>query len=166
MRTHPLRVASGTREPVRETGAAQHPDGDVSLVPPVVVEHLTKRFGSITAVDDLTFSVQRGEVCGLLGPNGAGKTTTLRMLVGLVRADAGAIGLLGAPIVPGRLHPHLGRVGVLIEQAAFVPHLSGRTNLRLWWEAGGGRLEITTRRAACSTWPRTVGSSSRQWCSR
>ena len=53
----------------------------------VSVEHLSKRFGSLLAVDDLTFALEPGTVTGFLGPNGAGKTTTLRMLLGLVRAN-------------------------------------------------------------------------------
>jgi ABC-2 type transport system ATP-binding protein len=55
----------------------------------IAVEHLTKRFGEVVAVDDLTFSVEPGQVCGLLGPNGAGKSTTLRVLVGLERPARG-----------------------------------------------------------------------------
>jgi ABC-2 type transport system ATP-binding protein len=81
--------------------------------------------------------VEAGTVCGLLGPNGAGKTTALRMLVGLVHPSAGEAQLFGARVRPGSRT--LARVGTMIEQAAFVPHLSGRTNLRLWWEAGGTR---------------------------
>ena len=77
-------------------------------------------------------------MCGLLGPNGAGKTTTLRVLMGLERPSAGTVRLFGTPVRPGS--PALARVGALIEEAAFVPHLSGLTNLRLWWEAGGGHL--------------------------
>lgn len=88
---------------------------------------LTKRFGGrVTAVDQLDLLVHRGETYGLLGPNGAGKTTTIRMLLGLVRADAGLIRVLGRP--PG--HPAgLRRVGAMGE-TAFYPFLSGRDNLR------------------------------------
>ncbi len=102
------------------------------------VSHLSKAFGTIPAVEDLSFAVRAGEVCGLLGPNGAGKTTTLRMLVGLIAPNAGQASLFGVTVGPGCAE--LARVGVMVEQAAFVPHLSGMTNLRLWWEAGGGRL--------------------------
>jgi ABC-2 type transport system ATP-binding protein len=55
----------------------------------VRVEHLSKRFGDVLAVDNLTFALHRGTVTGFLGPNGAGKTTTLRMLLGLVQPTAG-----------------------------------------------------------------------------
>jgi ABC-2 type transport system ATP-binding protein len=106
--------------------------------PIVAVEHLWKKFGDVSAVEDLSFTVERGQVCGLLGPNGAGKTTTLRVLTGLERPSRGVTRLFGTRVVPGCRE--LARVGAMVEQAAFVPHLSGMTNLRLWWEAGGGRL--------------------------
>jgi len=107
-----------------------------SSAPVIAVRGLSKRFSaSVLAVDDLTFTVERGQVCGMLGPNGAGKTTTLRMLVGLIRPTGGDATLFGERVRPGL--PSLARVGTLIEGAAFVPHLRGITNLRLWWEAGG-----------------------------
>ena len=111
--------------------------GDAPPSAPVIaVRGLSKRFSaSVLAVDDLTFTVERGQVCGMLGPNGAGKTTTLRMLVGLIRPTGGDATLFGERVRPGL--PSLARVGTLIEGAAFVPHLRGITNLRLWWEAGG-----------------------------
>jgi ABC-2 type transport system ATP-binding protein len=104
----------------------------------VEVEGLTKAFpNGVRAVDTLDFAVERGQVWGLLGPNGAGKTTCLRMLLGLIRPTAGTARLFGAPVHSSA--PELRRVGALIETAAFVPHLTGMTNLRLWWEAGGAR---------------------------
>ena len=63
----------------------------------LAVHGLTKRFGQLTAVDDLSFDVQPGTITGFLGPNGAGKTTTLRMLLGLVRPTAGSAVVAGAP---------------------------------------------------------------------
>jgi len=105
----------------------------------VDIRGLSKRFrGGVLAVDDLSFQVQPGQVCGLLGPNGAGKTTCLRVLLGLVYPTSGEARLLGEPVRPGT--PVLRRVGALIESAAFVPHLSGMLNLKLWWESGGQRL--------------------------
>lgn len=62
-------------------------------VPGLAVEHLTRRFGKLTAVNDLSFNAARGSILGLLGPNGAGKTTTLLCLAGLLRPDAGVIHL-------------------------------------------------------------------------
>ncbi len=107
--------------------------------PVIAVAGLTKRFGPVLAVDGLDFSVDEGQVCGLLGPNGAGKSTTLRVLVGLVFADAGQVRLLGRPVRPG--DAVLARAGTMIEESAFAPYLSGARNLRLWWEAGGRRWE-------------------------
>jgi ABC-2 type transport system ATP-binding protein len=97
--------------------------------------NLSKHFGGVQAVRDLSFRVERGEVCGLLGPNGAGKTTTVRMMVGLIRPDSGTASLLGEPMRPGS--PVLRRVGLLVEKPAFVPYLSGLRNLKLHWGAGG-----------------------------
>lgn len=101
---------------------------------PVILDHVTKHFGEVRAVNDLSFKVEAGHVVGLLGPNGAGKTTALRMLVGLVHPDAGHVTLFGEEVRPGT--PALGKVGALIEGPAFVPHLSGLKNLDLYWKAG------------------------------
>ena len=89
---------------------------------------LTKRYGQITAVDDLRLRVRPGEVYGFLGPNGAGKTTTLRMLLGLIEPTSGEITMLGS-----HEHPRhsLRMVGSMIETPAFYPFLSGRDNLRM-----------------------------------
>jgi ABC-2 type transport system ATP-binding protein len=103
----------------------------------VTVDAVVKRFGDVLAVDHLSFSVPRGEVCGLLGPNGAGKTTVLRMLTGLEHPSSGRTRLFGTVVGPGC--PELLRVGALVEQAAFVPHLTGMANLKLWWRANGAR---------------------------
>jgi ABC-2 type transport system ATP-binding protein len=107
--------------------------------PVVRVAGLAKQYGEgVLAVDDLSFSVDQGQICGLLGPNGAGKTTCLRMLLGLVRPTRGEAFLFGERVTFGA--PALARVGALIETAAFVPHLSGLKNLELWWRAGGAPL--------------------------
>jgi ABC-2 type transport system ATP-binding protein len=90
---------------------------------------LVKRYGSQPALQGLDLTVPRGVVYGFLGPNGSGKTTTLRILVGLMRPDAGQILLLGQPF-HGRERERLWRVGSLIEQPAFYPYLSARDNLR------------------------------------
>jgi ABC-2 type transport system ATP-binding protein len=104
--------------------------------PVISVAGLTKRFSSdVVAVDDLTFGVLRGQVCGLLGPNGAGKTTTLRVLLGLVHPTEGSVSIFGVRIEPGVRE--LARVGTIIEQAAFVPYVSGMRNLKWWWTAAG-----------------------------
>jgi ABC-2 type transport system ATP-binding protein len=111
---------------------------DDAATPVVEIVGLSKRFGAgVLAVDDLSFRVGRGQVCGLLGPNGAGKTTCLRLLLGLIRPSSGESRLFGHKVRPGA--EHLRQVGALIETAAFVPHLSGMRNLRIWWESGGAR---------------------------
>lgn len=90
---------------------------------------LTRRFGSQLAVDEVNLVVPRGSVYGFLGPNGSGKTTTIRMLLGLLRPNAGSISLLGRDI-PDRLADVLPYVGAMIEGPAFQPYLSGYANLR------------------------------------
>jgi len=103
---------------------------------------LTKRYGTLTAVDRLTLGVRRGEVYGFLGPNGAGKTTTLRMLVGLVRPTSGSATILGAR--PGS-PDGLARIGALIEAPGFYPFLSARDNLRVMaMHAGSGAERVDT----------------------
>jgi ABC-2 type transport system ATP-binding protein len=100
------------------------------VAPAVRIEHLTKRLrNGIVAVDDLTLTVEAGQVLGLVGPNGSGKTITLKVLLGLVRPTSGAVSVFGEPMRPGARV--LGRVGALVDGPGFVPHLSGRTNLDL-----------------------------------
>lgn len=91
----------------------------------VTVEHLGKRFGSVVAVDDLTFHLEAGSVTGFLGPNGAGKTTTLRMLLGLVRPTSGRALVFGSPYCEATA----AKVGAVLEAADFHPGRSGREHL-------------------------------------
>jgi ABC-2 type transport system ATP-binding protein len=107
----------------------------MTSTPAIEAIGLSKWFGEVHAVQDLSFVVETGQVCGLLGPNGAGKTTTVRMLVGLIRANEGRGRLLGEDVRPSA--PVLRRVGLLVEKPAFVPYLSGMRNLQLHWAAGG-----------------------------
>jgi ABC-2 type transport system ATP-binding protein len=99
------------------------------------VEHLTKRFGKVLAVDDVSFSIQPGTITGFLGPNGAGKTTTLRMLVGLVRPTRGTARVLGGPYRD--LARPWTRVGALLDASGFHPGRSGRNALRVVARASG-----------------------------
>ena len=108
----------------------------------IETQGLTKRYGTLTAVDRLTLGVRRGEVYGFLGPNGAGKTTTLRMLVGLVRPTSGSATILGAR--PGS-PDGLACIGALIEAPGFYPFLSARDNLRVMaMHAGTGAERVDT----------------------
>ncbi|MGC4110589.1 MAG: ABC transporter ATP-binding protein [Nocardioides sp.] len=91
---------------------------------------LTKRYGRISAVDDLDLVVDEGDIYGFLGPNGSGKTTTVRMLLGLVLATSGTIEVLGKPM-PARSREVLPQVGALVESPAAYAGHSGRTNLAL-----------------------------------
>ena len=103
---------------------------------PLEITGLTKRYrdGQL-AVDDLSVRVERGQILGLLGPNGAGKTTTLRALMGLLHPDAGTITIFGHQVHAGS--PALSRLGSFVEGPGFLPHLSGRANLELYWRATG-----------------------------
>jgi len=101
----------------------------------IVVSGLTKKFGNVVAVQDLSFTAEPGHVTGFLGPNGAGKSTTLRMLAGLVTPDAGVATVGGRPYAespaPGRL------AGVVLEPDGFHPGRRGRDHLRVYCTASG-----------------------------
>jgi ABC-2 type transport system ATP-binding protein len=92
--------------------------------------HLTRYFGNLAAVNRVGLQVPGGSVYGFLGPNGAGKSTTIRLLLGLLRPDDGAVKLFGHPF-----HQHrtaiLRRVGALVETPSLYPHLTGRENLEV-----------------------------------
>ena len=92
------------------------------------------RKGRHVAVQGLDLDVPLGGVHGFLGPNGSGKTTTIRMLLGLIRADAGTMSIFGQE-VPKHLPEVVGRVGAIVESPKFFPAFSGRKNLRLLAEA-------------------------------
>ena len=91
--------------------------------PPLEVRGLTKRFGSTTAVDDLSFSVEPGCITGFLGPNGAGKTTTLRTLLGLIRPSSGEALVTGVPY--RKLGGPIRTVGAVLEASSYHPGRSG-----------------------------------------
>jgi ABC-2 type transport system ATP-binding protein len=101
-----------------------------SATPAIETSGVTKRFGARTAVDGVELLVPRGSAFGFLGPNGAGKTTMIRMLLGLTRASAGQMRVLGHP-VPADRAAALQRVGAIVEDPRFHNHLSGRENLRI-----------------------------------
>jgi ABC-2 type transport system ATP-binding protein len=101
----------------------------------IVVAGLTKTFGRVTAVRELSFTVEPGAVTGFLGPNGAGKTTTLRMLLGLVAADAGEASIGGRRYAALPAPP--GVVGAVLESTGFHPARSGRNHLRVYCSVNG-----------------------------
>jgi ABC-2 type transport system ATP-binding protein len=101
----------------------------------VEVKDLTKQFGSLTAVDHLSFSVEPGRITGFLGPNGAGKTTTLRMLLGLVRPTSGTATIGGQTYIHLRSPQHV--VGAALEATNFHPGRSGRNHLRVMADTAG-----------------------------
>ena len=101
----------------------------------ITVEGLTKRFGEVVAVDDLSFEVDQGTVVGFRGPNGAGKTTTLRTLLGLVTPTAGSARIDGKPY--RELADPIRHVGAVLEASSFHPGRSARNHLRVVATAAG-----------------------------
>lgn len=98
---------------------------------------LTKKFGTLVAVNNLNLELRRGEVFGFLGPNGAGKSTTVGMILGLIAPTSGSIELFGTKL-DGHSWPLMRRVGAIIEEPAFYPYLSGRDNLEALSRSIGG----------------------------
>ncbi|MET8881512.1 alpha/beta fold hydrolase [Streptomyces rubiginosohelvolus] len=136
-----LVIAAALLITARRRTATPAPDPELADVP-LQITGLSKKYAKSVdryAVRELSFSVEKGQVLGLLGPNGAGKTTTLRMLMGLITPDEGEIRVFGQAIRPGA--PVLSRVGAFVEGAGFLPHLSGRANLDLYWQATGRPAE-------------------------
>jgi ABC-2 type transport system ATP-binding protein len=111
-----------------------HARRSLAAMAAIEIRGLSRWFGSVQAVRDLTFEVSAGRVTGFIGPNGAGKSTTLRMLLGLVHADS------GEGTFDGRLYGELDRpsthVGAVLEEASFHPGRSGRNHLRVLAAAG------------------------------
>ena len=101
----------------------------------VIIEHLTKRYGDHTVVDDLSFSVAPGRVTGFLGPNGSGKSTTMKMMLDLASADRGRATIGGQRYRD--LDDPARTVGAMIESDAFHPGRSGRNHLRVLADATG-----------------------------
>ena len=100
----------------------------------VDVENVSKSFGPVKALDGVSLKVKRGEIYGLLGPNGAGKTTLIRMLVGLLEAQAGTVTVLGRRMPDVDVLRH---VGYMTQQAALYPGLSVEENVRFFAAING-----------------------------
>jgi ABC-2 type transport system ATP-binding protein len=105
------------------------------------IDALSKRYGAVTAVDDLTFTAQPGQVTGFLGPNGAGKTTTMRILVGLVRPTGGRATVDG--VAYAALPDPMGTVGAVLDNTGFLSGRTARNHLRVVaLEAGVPRQRV------------------------
>ena len=107
------------------------------------VEHLKKHFGNFVAVDDLSFSVQQGEVYGFLGQNGAGKSTTIRMLLSLIAPTSGSIQLFGKSITAHR-EAILNQMGAVVEKPDLYKYLTGYENLSLFAKMSGKHISKET----------------------
>jgi ABC-2 type transport system ATP-binding protein len=131
---------------------------------------LGKRYGPVTAVDDVDLRVEPGDIYALLGLNGAGKTTTIRMLLGMVRPSTGKVSLFGTPVGPAQ-RGLWARVGYLVETPAAYPELTVRQNLELVRRLRGlpdrhavdqviDRLDLTAY-AERRTWSLSLGNAQR-----
>lgn len=108
------------------------------------ISHLTKSFGSFTAVDDLSFSLNEGEVYGFLGQNGAGKSTTIRMILSLIKPTAGSISVFGLNIEKNR-EKILQKTGAVVEKPDLYKYLTAYENMKLFSKLSGvnlGRQEL------------------------
>jgi ABC-2 type transport system ATP-binding protein len=111
--------------------------------PAITVAGVTKRFGSLTALDGIDLEVPVGEVFGLLGPNGSGKTTLIRSLVGLLRLDGGEVRVLGRRVPDGGV---LSEIGYMTQAAALYEDLTAEENLRFFAAIhGGGDVDAALR---------------------
>ncbi|MEA3308439.1 MAG: ABC transporter ATP-binding protein [Chloroflexota bacterium] len=117
------------------------------LAHPIEVENLTKKFGNFTAVDHISFYVNRGEVYGWLGPNGAGKTTTIRMLLGLLKPTSGKAHVLGLdPATETKAMQT--QVGYMSQQFTLYEDLTARENIHFYGQAYGlSRAKLAQRQA-------------------
>ncbi|GIT69485.1 MAG: hypothetical protein Ct9H300mP27_05890 [Chloroflexota bacterium] len=100
------------------------------MEPAVQVENLVKRFGSFTAVDGVSFSVERGEIFGILGPNGAGKTTTLEIIEGLHKPTGGKVSVLDLEVQPNATKVKA-LIGVQLQASAYYTYLNLKEILSL-----------------------------------
>jgi len=114
-------------------------------MPPLVrVQHLTKHFGNIKAVDDLSFTVNEGDVYGFLGQNGAGKSTSIRMMLSLIKPTSGEVNIFGYPLRTHRIEI-LSKTGSIIEKPDMYRYLSAYDNLSIFARMSGirpGRLKL------------------------
>jgi ABC-type multidrug transport system ATPase subunit len=110
----------------------------------IEVKDLSKKYGNIRAVTNLSFTVYRGDIFGFLGPNGSGKSTTIRIITSLVSPDSGQIKVFGLPLEKNRIEI-LSRIGTLVEEPRFYGYLSAYKNLEILGKLSGkkiGRVQI------------------------
>ena len=139
-----------TNSPETASGEAPTDSTATSATPAIVVDGITKRFGSggdeLTAVDDVSFAIERGSVVGLLGPNGAGKTTLIKCILGMIIADEGTVSVYGHDVYtePRRAYAH---VDAMLEGARNdYWRLTVRENLRYFATVSGVDPDSITRR--------------------
>ncbi len=112
----------------------------------IVIEHLGKKYQDVTALDDLTLQVGKGELFGLLGPNGAGKTTTINILCGLVKPTTGTATVCGYDVVKESAKVKE-LIGVCIQETAIYPYLTGAENVELFGNLHAmDKAELNARR--------------------
>jgi ABC-2 type transport system ATP-binding protein len=107
--------------------------------PILSVQHLKKSFGNFTAVKDVSFTVNKGDIFGFLGPNGAGKSTTMRCMLSLIRPDAGHIQIFGKDLQKERA-AIMSRIGSIVEKPDFYKYLSALQNLKIFARISGAEV--------------------------
>lgn len=111
--------------------------------PIIEVKGLQKNFGAFTAVKDVSFTVNKGDVFGFLGPNGAGKSTTMRCMLSLIKPNAGQIDIFGKNLFEAR-NEILAQVGSIVEKPDFYKYLSARKNLEIFARISGADVSQQT----------------------
>ena len=111
--------------------------------PIIEVKGLKKNFGAFTAVKDVSFTVNKGDVFGFLGPNGAGKSTTMRCMLSLIKPNAGQINIFGKNLFEAR-NEILAQVGSIVEKPDFYKYLSARKNLEIFARISGADVSQKT----------------------
>jgi ABC-2 type transport system ATP-binding protein len=144
-----LRLANKTAKPAEASGSSSRMGqgreiswGDTKTFSPtegdaIAIRDLTRRFGSFTAVDRLSFSVKKGEIFGLLGANGAGKTTTFRMIAGLLLPSSGFLQIDGRDVTNGNVAALRGRLGYMSQKFSLYAQLTVLQNLVFFSSAYG-----------------------------
>ena len=143
----PIAVLAGDPGSIvdRAVAARSGGAGDRSHEPAIVVDHLTKRYGELEAVRDVSFSVQAGETFGFLGPNGAGKSTMISMLCTLLRPTSGSARVAGADVVNDQGVVR-SRIGLVFQDPTVDEYLTAEENLRFHGELYGVPTALLARR--------------------